>query len=525
VRGGASISTVDRRTGTYRSSQRPHTPRRPVPRHPHPHNQVTSPRACATTRRVTHTVIDMATPEGAPTTTPTFAVVRRGYDPAQVAQHLNHVEAVTSSLAADRAAAVEQAAHLSRQLASCRKEIDAAHSEIERLCSETRALAGPPDTVAGMSERIQLMLRLAKDEFAGMRACAAAQAAAHAADIIAAVDAEAGDVGFGFDEEELRGPRDESELEQWRRTAADERARLDEEAATRRAAEEEEFRRVLALRCREAMVQVAKMQTEAMRTARRLIDEADERARSVLAAARESVRRTIDDAQREVDDLHELRERLAGQLDTSRRLLNAAMPDIRVDRVAATNGAAKNGAGTNGSGTNGSGPSVTPTEPQAASTRADVRAAEPQAGSPNGQQADSHTEQQADTSTLPQPAESSPTAQAAESGATGTPVEHDEGEAPVATATAKPALPAVAVLPVSPGWPVPSSSVEPQAGAPDEPPTRPVALGVGSEHDATQAHSVRIPARDVWSSSDVPAPSRIPFEEQDTQIAAPRRYP
>ena len=207
----------------------------------------------------------MAPAEQAPIAAPAFAVVRRGYDPDQVARHLDRVHAETTILAADRAAAVEQAGQLSQQLASCRRELDAARTEVERLRGELRVLAGPPDTIDSMSERLQVMLRLVKDEFAGMRAEASAEAAAHVAEIIAAVGADPGDPGFGFDASELRGPRDEEELERMRREAAAERARLDEEAAARRAAAEEEFRRVLALRCREAMAQLAKVQLEALR--------------------------------------------------------------------------------------------------------------------------------------------------------------------------------------------------------------------------------------------------------------------
>ncbi len=278
----------------------------------------------------------MAPAEQAPIAAPAFAVVRRGYDPDQVARHLDRVHAETTILAADRAAAVEQAGQLSQQLASCRRELDAARTVVERLRGELRVLSGPPDTTDSMSERLQVMLRLAKDEFTGMRAEASAEAAAHVAEIIAAVGADPGNpAGFGFDESELRGPRDEEELERMRREAAAERARLDEEAAARRAAAEEEFRRVLALRCREAMAQLAKVQLEALRSARRVMDDADEQARTVLSDAREVVRRTVDDAQREVDVLQELRLHLAAQLDTSRQMLDQAIPEARAAAEAA----------------------------------------------------------------------------------------------------------------------------------------------------------------------------------------------
>src|SRR5690606_3485182 len=285
----------------------------------------------ATAAAPARTVIHMAQAEQAPIPTPAFAVVRRGYDPHQAAYHLSRVDAEMTILAADRAAAADQAAQLGRQLAACRKELDAAHAEIERLRNELRVLAGPAETVDSMNQRLQVMLRLAKEEFTGKRADVAAQAAAQAAEIIESVGGEPGDiVGFGFSEDELRSPRDAEEIERMRREAAAERARLDEEAAARRAAADEEFRQVLALRCREAMAQLAKLQTEAMRTARRVMDDADEQARTVLAEAKEAVRRTVEEAQREVDDLHQLRQHLAAQLDTSRQLLDRAIPAKRV---------------------------------------------------------------------------------------------------------------------------------------------------------------------------------------------------
>jgi hypothetical protein len=96
-------------------------------------------------------MIDMAPAEQPPITTPAFAVVRRGYDPDQVAYHLNRVDAETTILAADRAAAVEQASQLGQQLAACRKELASAHAEIERLRGELRVLSGPPEPRATTS--------------------------------------------------------------------------------------------------------------------------------------------------------------------------------------------------------------------------------------------------------------------------------------------------------------------------------------------------------------------------------------
>jgi cell division septum initiation protein DivIVA len=446
----------------------------------------------------------MAPAEQPPIATPAFAVVRRGYDPDQVAYHLSRVDAEMTILAADRAAAAEQATQLGQQLAASRKELDAAHAEIERLRTELRALAGPPDTIDSMNERLQVMLRLAKEEFTSLRADASAHAAAHAAEIIAAVGAEAGDLGgFGFDEEELRGPRDEEELERLRREAAAERTRLDEEAAARRAAADEEFRQVLALRCREAMAQLAKLQREAMRTARRVMDDADEHARTVLADAKDAVRQTVEDAQREVDDLQTLRLHLAAQLDTSRQLLDRAVPQGR----AAGNGDASAG--------NGSGQRSAPAGQYAPAQQTAVQQPPhlPHAdGMPPGSgSATSHVE--------PAASPEGPAMVHAEAGSRQQAVQ----------LLNPPSLPALAV---PPGWPVqPGSFSAPQMGAAQPMPGAALEQAQSGladpglvPTDGTRAQPMRIPPRDL-EASDVPGPSRVPVEEQDQQIAPPRRYP
>jgi cell division septum initiation protein DivIVA len=439
----------------------------------------------------------MAPAEQPPIATPAFAVVRRGYDPDQVAYHLSRVDAEMTILAADRAAAAEQASQLGQQLAACRKELDSAKAEIERQRAELRVLAGPPDTINSMNERLQVMLRLAKEEFTGLRADASAQAAAHAAEIIAAVGADAGGLeGIGIDEAELRGPRDEEELERMRREAAAERTRLDEEAAARRAAAEEEFRQILALRCREAMAQLAKLQTEAMRSARRVIDEADDQARTVLADAKEAVRQTVEDAQREVDDLQQLRLHLAAQLDTSRQLLDRAIPEGR---------AAGGGESANGSaGQRSTPPAQQPVHEQTAPHPIDPVP-------PGSGPASAPAEPESPAMVIPEP------------------VGQQRADQPLAP----PSLPAIAV---PPGWPVqPGSFLAPQMGlaepvhlADTSPALEPAQSGLADlglvPTDGPRAQPMRIPPREA-EAGDVPGPSRVPLEEQDQQIAPPRRYP
>src|ERR671926_575784 len=91
-----------------------------------------------------------------------FDVVRRGYDRGQVEEHLDRVEADLRILTADRDAAVGQASELARALDRTRAHVEELRSQIDRL-------AAPPDTMEGLSERLQRMLRLAQDEAREMR--------------------------------------------------------------------------------------------------------------------------------------------------------------------------------------------------------------------------------------------------------------------------------------------------------------------------------------------------------------------
>jgi hypothetical protein len=80
---------------------------------------------------------------------------------------------------------------------------------------------------------------------------------------------------------------------------------------------------------------------------------------------------------------------------------------------------------------------------------------------------------------------------------------------------------------VPPGWPIqPGALAVPQVGAAeplDQAQSGLADLGLVPA-DGPRAQPMRIPPRDP-ETSDVPGPSRIPVEEQDQQVAPPRRYP
>ena len=111
------------------------------------------------------TVNDMAGDHDVPVPRTGFSIARRGYDQAQVDSHLRRLDAEVRMLAADRDAAVAQNTRLSRELDDARTRAEAMQQQVNRL-------AGPPQSVQGMSERLRSMLRLAEDEVAEMHAAA-----------------------------------------------------------------------------------------------------------------------------------------------------------------------------------------------------------------------------------------------------------------------------------------------------------------------------------------------------------------
>jgi len=111
---------------------------------------------------------------------PTFDVVRKGYDRDQVAETLAGLDADLRVALADRDAAVSRSADLARQL-------QALHGEVEAL--RRRAASASAPTFENMGERISNMLQLAQDEAAEIRRSAQEQAAALQAAVAAEVDA------------------------------------------------------------------------------------------------------------------------------------------------------------------------------------------------------------------------------------------------------------------------------------------------------------------------------------------------
>ena len=180
-----------------------------------------------------------------------FDVVRRGYDRGQVEEHLDRVEADLRILTADRDAAVAQATELARALDHHRAYVEDLRAQVDRL-------SAPPDTMEGLSERLQRMLRLAQDETRAMRDDAAEAARSVRAD-------------------------------------ADEYAR-------RKTGEADEHARTV----------VAGAEDRARRT----VEQAEEQARATVQEADEHARGTLDEARRQAREMHERAEAEAEQTRT-----------------------------------------------------------------------------------------------------------------------------------------------------------------------------------------------------------------
>ncbi|MGH3760136.1 MAG: chromosome segregation protein [Gemmatimonadales bacterium] len=285
-----------------------------------------------------------------------FDITKRGYSRIQVEEHLEQLDGQLKLLAADRNAAAAQAAELTAQLEVARTTVDDLRGQVERLSM-------PPTTMAGLSERLQRMLRLAQEE----REEVNAKARAEAEHIRADAEADATRLRRQYEKqlEELDERRNAMEaehrgvLEKARADAAEitataeaERAKLDAEAEQRRTTVEEDFEIAMASRRTESMRALAEQEATSKAEAERRVREATEEAnrrrhdaitestarlqeatdeahRRVREATEESNRRISHAAQR-VNALRQLRTRVAEQLASARDLVADAHESIEL---------------------------------------------------------------------------------------------------------------------------------------------------------------------------------------------------
>src|SRR5689334_11785934 len=268
-----------------------------------------------------------------------FAIVRRGFDRAQVEERFSKLLAERDSAHTARQNAVADRERISRELDVSRGETRAARAElaetraeVDRLAGQVAELSTIPSTVDGMSDRLQQMVRVAQDEVNDMRA----RATRGAAQILSMAQAEADELRESsraerrtFEaeqrsaQEELNARLDETrtQLAALREESDGARARLDAEIAERRATDEQALAAELADR-REIMLEDLGTQERRQREeAQRIVDAASARARALVAEAvaetdrtRSQTREQVGRATEELDQLRALQHQVAEQL-------------------------------------------------------------------------------------------------------------------------------------------------------------------------------------------------------------------
>jgi hypothetical protein len=282
-----------------------------------------------------------------------FAIVRRGFDRAQVEDRLSKLLAERDSAHTARQNAVAERERISRELDVSRGETRAARAElaetraeVDRLAGQVAELSTIPSTVDGMSDRLQQMVRVAQDEVNDMRA----RATRGAAQILSMAQAEADELRESsraerrtFEaeqrsaQEELRARLEESrsQLAALREESDGARARLDAEMAERRAHDEQALAAELADRREIMLADLATQERRQREEAQRIVDAASARARALVAEAaaesdrtRSQMREQVGRANEELEQLRALQHQVAEQLAGVRSLLDWTLPRI-----------------------------------------------------------------------------------------------------------------------------------------------------------------------------------------------------
>jgi chromosome segregation ATPase len=282
-----------------------------------------------------------------------FAVVRRGYDRAQVDEQLDMLSTQLRTALSARESAVAEVEVLSRRLEASIGDVQAARSESVQRRSETDKLRAQvaelstiPHTVDGMSERLQQMVRIAQDEVNDMRT----RATTSAAHVLALAQAEADELRERSEKERhefeterrtaqdaLRSQLEESRtrLEQLRSESDGQRARLDAELAERRAATDKQFAAEMEDRRSAMLAELAAQEAARREDAGRILESAAQQARAQLADAgaetqriRAEARHDVAAAQRELEELRALQHQVSEQLTSVRALLDWTLPQM-----------------------------------------------------------------------------------------------------------------------------------------------------------------------------------------------------
>ncbi|ONI77712.1 hypothetical protein ALI144C_30125 [Actinosynnema sp. ALI-1.44] len=243
-----------------------------------------------------------------------FDVVRHGYDRAQVQQHVANLESNLRRLTADRDNARAQAAEQTRQ-------IDAMHAELTKLRDQVNGSTQPIKATDEVHKQLRVMLEVTKAE--ALEITARAQAAADKTFETAQQATAALRSRYEFLLADLEAQQNQlqaehkaalerarADLTRMSTDAEDRRSKFGEQADAQHRQVEQEFESAMAAR-RAALDQ---------ETADRRITSQREAEKLVADATAEAHRRTTE-AQRKIDQLASLRQRVSERLRETSQLL------------------------------------------------------------------------------------------------------------------------------------------------------------------------------------------------------------
>lgn len=246
-----------------------------------------------------------------------FTVARHGYDRLQVNRHFQQLEATARHASAERDFAQQQAAELTAQLESARKEITALRERVDKLTKEAIPVGRDESSAARVLEvaKSQATEITERAKLAAETTWAAAEQSSaalreHSQRLLAELETQAKDIHA---EHVTIMESARSKAEELTSAAEKRRREIDAEAERDRIRIDREFSESMNAK-REALrkeVEAARA-TSSTEAARRIRDAKEEAERRIAAATAE------------VDRLTALREQLAGQLRGSHNLLERA---------------------------------------------------------------------------------------------------------------------------------------------------------------------------------------------------------
>jgi DivIVA domain-containing protein len=233
-----------------------------------------------------------------------FRHVLRGYDPRQVEEYLDRVEAALND-------ADERHAEDGRRVAALEQQVGELTA---RLGEAERRASGRPEPAALVGERLRAMLELAEQEAAEIRASARQEADAllGAAQEQAAADTAERTKSLEKREREVEAAHREAE-------AARLEAQRDAEAVRSRASREAERE------LEKASARAEALRVDAEREAAKALDTARDDVRLLHEQTQRESAQARTDAQREVRELTRQRDTLVSQLATLRDAIAAAV--------------------------------------------------------------------------------------------------------------------------------------------------------------------------------------------------------